>query len=239
MMQKRRALWGLLLVAGPVLASADNGLDGWIPQGWKQVAQATGDLTQDGVDEQLLVLEQTDSSKFKTNDSLGAPLLNLNPRRLLILAKGAGGYQPLLSRDDLLPSEHDADSPCLADPLLEQGGIAIRGGKLIISLGFWVSCGSYSVSSEHFTFRWHDSRLRLIGYDYQQFSRSSGEITEQSVNYLTAKQKVVTGKNEFEPSTAKESWYKLPAMPAFYLDEIALICHQDKAPACGWAPPLP
>lgn len=230
----RYVLLGLLLVAGPVVASAETALAAWVPAGWKQVARATGDLTKDGADDEVLVLEQTAAANLKLNDSLGASQLNLNPRRLLILANTAAGYQPLLSRDDLLPSEHDAEAPCLADPLLEQGGIAVRGGKLMITLGYWLSCGSYGVTTNHFTLRLEGQRLRLIGYDMQSFSRNSGEISETSINYLTAKKKTTSGKNEFEDSTAVEEWSKLADLPKFYLDEMRLDCFASDEPGCGW-----
>lgn len=234
MMRVRSGLLGLLLVAGPVVANADAALAAWVPAGWKQVARATGDLTKDGSDDEVLVLEQTVAANLIPNDSLGAPQLNLNPRRLLILANTAAGYQPLLSRDDLLPSEHDAEVPCLADPLLEQGGIAVRGGKLMITLGYWLSCGSYGVTTDTFTLRLEGERFRLIGFDRQSFSRNSGEISETSINYLTAKKKTTSGKNEFEESTAVEEWTKLADLPPFYLDEIRLNCFAGDEPGCGW-----
>jgi len=226
------ALCGLLFVTSPLLAKS---VDSWIPKGWKQVTTATGDLNKDGSDDEVVVLEKTDPANLKANDAMGAPVLNLNPRRLLVMFKTAEGYQQQLSRDDLLPSEHNADVPCLADPLLDQGGIAITKGKLIIRLGTWLSCGSYSVTNSSFTFRLEGSRLRLIGYDYQQFSRNSGEIYEESINYLTGKEKKTTGGNEFEESTPTVSWLKLAAMPAFYLDAMALDCIAVDSPACGWA----
>lgn len=234
MMPVRYALLGLLLVAGPVVANVDAALAPWVAEGWKQVARATGDLTKDGADDEVLVLEQTAAANLKPNDSLGAPLLNLNPRRLLILIKTTDGYQPLLRRDDLLPSEHDAETPCLADPLLEQGGIAVRGGKLMITLGYWLSCGSYGVTTDTFTLRLEGERFRLIGFDRQSFSRNSGEISETSINYLSAKKKTTNGENEFEESTVVEEWTKLADLPKFYLDEIQLNCFASDELGCGW-----
>ncbi|MBP7547813.1 MAG: hypothetical protein KA754_07675, partial [Corallincola sp.] len=76
--------------------------------------------------------------------------------------------------------------------------------------------------------------LRLIGYDSQSFSRNSGEISETSINYLTAKKKTTSGKNEFEDSTAVEAWSKLADLPKFYLDEMRLDCFASDEPGCGW-----
>ena len=113
MMQKRYVLCGLLFIAGQPLANAFPVLDSVVPNGWKQVATASGDLNKDGTDDDVVVLEQLDPANLKANDGPGVPVLNLNPRRLLVMFKTAEGYQQVLGRDDLLPSEHDADSPCV------------------------------------------------------------------------------------------------------------------------------
>jgi len=52
-----------------------------------------------------------------------------------------------IGRDDLLPSEHDEEVPCLADRL-DGGGVSIKRGNLVIELHTWLSCGSYGVRHE-------------------------------------------------------------------------------------------
>lgn len=128
----------------------------WIPKGWKLIAHKSGDLNRDGLDDVVLVAEQTDPAKFrKNNESLGASTLNLNPRRLIILFKTPNGFRKMLDRDNLLPSEHNEDVPCMADRL-DGGGVSIKRGNLEIGLHTWLSCGSYGVTHETFTFRSED-----------------------------------------------------------------------------------
>lgn len=208
----------LALAAAPAFSRTPGSFDTWIPTGWKLISTATGDLNRDGIEDAALVLEETNPSNLKPNDGLGAPVLNLNPRRLLVLVGTSNGYRKIFSKDGLLPSEHDDGNPCLADPLLEQGGISVSNGKFIVELGTWLSCGSYGVTHSKFTFRLDNERFRLIGYDYSEFSRSTGEASEISINYLTGKKKITTRQNEFEASKPKVSWSQIPGKRNFYLN---------------------
>jgi len=233
----RHIALALLFIATPALSESSDYFNAWVPAGWKLILSATGDLNRDGIEDAVLVLEETNPANFKPNEGLGAPVLNVNPRRLLILLKTPDGYRKVSSRDNLLPSEHDEDSsPCLADPLLEQGGISISDGRLIVKLGTWLSCGSSGVTQQKFTFRLENDRFRLIGYDHSSFSRSTGEASEDSINYLTGRKKTTTGENVFEKNSKPEvSWSRISGKHKFYLDEIAFTCYLgDKQSGCAW-----
>jgi hypothetical protein len=221
----------LLFVTALGFSQSSKPFEAWIPTGWKLIGTATGDLNLDGVDDAVLILEETNPANLKSNEGLGASTLNLNPRRLLILFKMPSGYRKAFSSDKLLPSEHDENSPCLEDPL---GDITVFKERLLINLKSSQSCGSYGVTLEKFTFRLENTRFRLIGYDHSEFSRSSGEKSEYSVNYSTGKKKIITGLNEFEESKPSVSWKRIPGKREFYLDEIALDCDSTDEPGCGW-----
>jgi hypothetical protein len=224
----------LLFAASSALAESPALFEDWIPSGWKLISSATGDLNQDGLDDAVLVVEEENADKLFQNELFGAPVLNLNPRRLIVLFNTQSGYREFLTHDKLLPSEHNLDSPCLADPLLSEGGIAIEQGRILIRLGTWLSCGGYGVSSEKFTFRFEDERFRLIGYDYSQFSRSSGEASEYSVNYLTGRKKATTGGNVFEDTDPSVSWSQVSDSRKFYLEEMSLECYSSDDLGCNW-----
>jgi hypothetical protein len=232
----------LVFFATPVFSEPSSTFNAWIPKGWKLIATATGDLNRDGVEDAVLVLEQTNPANLISNESFGASVFNLNPRRLLVLFKTPEGYRKILSRDNLLPSENDADAPCLADPLIGEGGISISEGKFFIRLVSWLSCGSYGVVHEIFTFRFESTRFRLIGYDYSGFSRSTGEASEDSVNYLTGKRKRTTGQNIFEDSATNSkpevSWSNISGKREFYLDKMTFDCNpsddDEKSFSCTW-----
>jgi hypothetical protein len=224
----------LFFVATSAVSESSASFDAWVPAGWKLILTAAGDLDRDGISDAVLVLEQTNPANLKPHEGLGTSVLNVNPRRLLILLKTSDGYRNILSRDDLLPSENSEVSPCLDDPL-QEGGISVSSGKFIVELRAWLSCGSWGVTHRKFTFRLENNRFRLIGYDYREFSRSTGEGSEDSINYLTGKRRSVTGLNEFEDSKPKVLWSKISGKREFYLDDIVLDCYySNNEPGCAW-----
>lgn len=202
----------------------------WVPEGWRLDRAVTGDLDKDGVADVVLVLQENDQGNRVRNEGLGAPELDTNPRRLVVLLKSSNGLRKIAESSRLLPPENDADSPCLADPL-EEGGVRIERGLLIIDLHYWLSCGSWSVSHSTFTFRFEKERFRLIGLDGYEYMRNSGERSETSTNFLTGKKKVTTGLNQFDESIKPNvSWERLPAMKPVYLDKMSGSCDADDQP---------
>lgn len=176
----------LLLFSGVVVGKpvAEESFGAWVPEGWTLLQQAVGDLDNDSRPDVVLVLEEANPLNRKRNDSMGPAELNLNPRRLLVLLNGETGYRPVLSVDHFLPSEGDEQTPCLDDPL-GMGGVKVDEGLLEISLEYWLSCGSYVVDNHFFTFRYEEDRFRLIGVHISSFTRSSGELEERSIDFLT------------------------------------------------------
>lgn len=234
MLKKCNALFFLfILITFQAIAQNDDSVNEFIPNGWKLISKQFGDLNKDGVNDAILVLEDTKAENFKKNDGLGPAILNINPRRLLILFKNASGYKEEFKRDDIIPSKGNDSFPCLADPL-ENGGVSTTRGLLIIELGTWLSCGGYGVTHEKFSIRYEKSIFRLIGYDYYSFSRSTGEASELSVNYLSGKKISTIGLNEFEDSNPKTTRSKFPNSKLFDLAKISLTCSSNEETPCDW-----
>jgi hypothetical protein len=216
-------------------SAADNSsYQAWVPTGWKLIETAKGDLNRDGHDDVALVLQQTDPALVRKNDVLGPDSLDLNPRRLIVLLHQADGLRKAASVDRFLPTENDADNPCLEDPLAE-GGIRIQRGLLRIDLQYWTSCGSWGVSHQTFSFRLEgpEERFRLVGLDGWEFMRNSGERSEFSKNYLTGKEKITEGLNEFEASHPKTTWKTIQGQKTFFLDKMSLSCAEGE-PTQDW-----
>ncbi len=193
----------------------------FVPKGWKLHSYKVGDLNQDNRADLVVIAEQNDPAKRIKNEDLGTQELNLNPRRLLILLQTDTGYQTAQSIDGFLPSANDADSTCLQDPL-EVGGISIAKGVLNIEKHYWQSCGSWEVSHDTYRFRHENGRFRLIGFDSWSMMRNSGERSEESVNYLTGKKKIVSGLNEFKPGKPKVKWETISSGQTYFLDDTNL-----------------
>lgn len=183
----------------------------FVPKEWKIVALAKGDLNKDKSEDLAIVIEDTNKDNFIENEFLGAPTLNVNPRYLLILFKEKEGYRLAELNRNFIPSENDAESTCLADPFMESGGMDIKKGVLSVSFHYWLSCGSYGVTNEAFKLRWQDGKFVLIGYDHSEFSRSSGEESLTSINFLTKKKSETNGGNMFadNENNPKTVWKKI------------------------------
>lgn len=198
-------LLGLLFAlnaAVPCEAANPDPYAPWVAAGWKLLSSVTGDLDRDGKADAVLVLEQADPANRRKSDGLGAPELNLNPRKLVVQLQTASGLRKVADADQFLPSENDDGSPCLADPL-DEGGVDIARGLLRIELHYWMSCGSYGVTHRTFSFRYDGGRFRLIGAVVREFMRNTGARSETSITYLRGREKVTAGLNEFEPSKPK------------------------------------
>jgi hypothetical protein len=222
-----------LICLGPLLltfagssALASEKWEAHTPKGWRVILDTSGDLTGDKKPEAVIVVEEQDKSKIIGNDRLGNQTLNTNPRRLIVLTPTTTGYRQIQSVGGFLPSEGDAESSCLADPLMENGGIEIKKGVLIVTLNYWLSCGSYGVTKDIFRFRQQGSRFRLIGKGTKSYSRSSGEGEEISINYLTGRKRETTGITVIEPDEGgpvakpKTKWSRIPAEEYQFLDNV-------------------
>lgn len=188
----------------------DHGKDtlAFLPKAWRIVARATGDLNKDGKDDIAIVIEDTKKENFIKNESMGQRLLNLNPRYLLVLFRAGNEYKLAAVNKSFIPSEGDEDATCLADPLLQDGGIYIKKGVLEIDFNYWLSCGSYGVNHSTYKLRWKDSQFLLIGYDSREYSRSLGDESSESINFVTKKKAITTGGNMFDEAKnkAKTVW---------------------------------
>lgn len=193
----------------------------FIPKNWKVLSKVQGDLNGDKQTDLALIIENTDPKNIVTNEGLGNPQLNLNNRKLLILFKAPQGYR-LVASNYSLPTEGDKESPCLADPLGEGDPLTIKNGLVKINLHYWLSCGSWSVYNNAFTFRYQNQSFKLVGYDTDYFHRASGETSAKSINFLTGKIKNTTGGGEFEnQDQAKQvSWSKLKNSYSLKLEQI-------------------
>ena len=171
-------------------------ISSFIPDKWKIIEQAEGDLNKDKKNDFVLIIENTNPENIFQNDNLGSSIINTNPRYLLVLFKTDKGFELKEINKTFLPTEGDLESTCLADPLMD-GGIEIKNGVLMIALHYWLSCGSWYTGSNTYTFRFQKNEFELIGFDSEEFHRASGEMTSASINFSTQKMSITTGGNMF------------------------------------------
>lgn len=168
----------------------------FVPKEWKIYEQVEGDLNKDKKADIVLIIENTNTDNTYFNDGMGSSEINLNPRYLLVLLKTDKGYELKELNKTFIPTEGSEETPCLADPMMD-GGLEIKNGLLLLSLNYWMSCGSWFTSTNTYTFRYQKNEFELIGFDSQEFHRASGEMSATSINFSTKKISTTTGGNMF------------------------------------------
>jgi hypothetical protein len=191
--------------------SGKNSSD-FLPSGWKLIDSADSDLNKDSLPDRVLIIENTDQRNFVHNEGMGDDTLNVNPRILLVLFKDkkTNNYRLVVQNNAFIPPPNDTVSPCLADPLAETEGITIKNGVLGLHFQYWLSCGSWFTSNHDYLFRYQNKHFELIGFNSMEFHRSSGEMSEYSINFSTKKLSHTEGGNMFEETTTKPktTWKK-------------------------------
>lgn len=203
-----------------------------VPKDWILVYYALGDINLDGKDDAIMVVENTDATYLRRNRVVGPKILNMNPRKVMVLFQTATGYQEVLSVANGFPTEHDFKKPCLADPLVEAGEINIENGLVKVALNYTLKCSGYHTTKHTFKFRYESTRFRLIGFDAMQLERISGDATEYSVDYIEGLKKIVTGINIYEKRERYIQSQKLINTQQFYLEEMSLACEPDNQAFC-------
>ncbi len=191
-------------------------VEAFIPQGWRLEFTKSGDLNGDGRPDAVLVVRDDDEKKFIDTGRASSPKFDTNPRILVVaLADAAGGYDLVLENHTLIARTTD---PWQQDPLdpngIQEGEIAIKNGTLRITLGYFAG----DMGHITYTFRYQHKRLEMIGYDRVNVTRSSGVMSDLSINYSTrrAERKVGHISNDENKVTVK----KLPNKPLLALPQI-------------------
>ena len=184
-----------------------NSLEDVIPKGWKIVSQSFGDLTADGIEDVVIVIQGTDSTKIDFNEDIEADPIDLNPRILAIFSGGgtSRGFTKKMQANEFIIGR---DSPTMDEPF---DGVEItKNGTLKIDFHFWYSFGSWSTSNHTYLFRYQHHQFELIGYDSYESDRGNGETTDRSINFSTRKMKITKGNSsEDEPHSVEWKEFEL------------------------------
>ena len=180
-------------VAYPSLPDRAAGAAGFVPAGWLLEASASGDIDRDGRSDLAMVLRMNDPANVIPGGTEGfcGDTLDTNPRIVAVaLAEAAGGYRLGTSDNELMPRR---DNPCALDwfGAPEQKHRARGDPHRSRALH---ERGRLGHGATSFTFRWEDAGLRLIGYDFSNVRRNTGDVTGISINYLTGRAKLTRGR---------------------------------------------
>lgn len=184
------------------------------PKGWRVEYRVEGDLNGDRRADLVLVLRQQNPANIVNNDGLGGERLDTNPRLLLIGLAGQDGYRLAVANHSFIPRHLE---PTLSDAL-EQSP-EIRNGVLSITLNYFASAGGWTMSNATARFRWQDNGLRLIGHDYAEVQRNTGETLDRSVNFLTRRVSTTTSSIEADQDPAPV-WSRLENAPLLTINQV-------------------
>lgn len=206
-----RMLFLALIAAVPVLAMAQH-FPGRVmtveeikPENC-EIFTATGDLNKDGRADVVIIATPKNKQHMKTRDD--GYTYNFNqPVLAIYFATRAGGYELWKKYDKMLPHPEDEYY------FINTSVTITERGTLQFDIEGFSSAGSYGSSNNTYLFRYQDNDFYLIGSEYSEFSRNTGESVKTSNNYLTNKC-LTTKSNEFDKNVKTTSkWSKLPAKP--------------------------
>ena len=183
-----------------------------VPEGWEH-KEAQGDLNKDGIKDLVVLTKPNFKENMMTRDD--GYEYNFNPYILAIyFGQAEGGFQLWKQYENLFEPDSEWISNDVDVEITERG-------TLNIDTNPFSSGGSYDKSLSTYTFRFQDGDFYLIGKECTEMSRSTGEMTTVSENYLTWKRQTIKD-NAFEEGKKKETWSKLTKSPLEKLGEEGL-----------------
>lgn len=155
----------------------------FLPKGYVIFEQINGDLNKDGIEDCILIIKGTDTSKIITDEFRGK--LDRNRRGIIVLFDKKDHFVLAAKNYDCFSSENE-DGGVYFPPELS---IEIKKGNLYFHYGH----GRYGYWQ--YTFRYKNSDFELIGYDE---SSDRGPVIERmtSINFLSKKKQEKVNTNE-------------------------------------------
>jgi hypothetical protein len=212
-------LAGLQAAEAPLVLP--KGAQGFLPSGSKVISLATGDFNADGQADLVFVGEATDPKKITKRDD--GYEQNSNTRTIVVLLADKEGYRKIVESAKFIPPAYTFEFDNLLDRFHE---LKVEKGIVSVTFNWFASAGTWWTSLDTFKFRLEQGRVRLIGSEEDSYSRTLGDKTLTSTNYLTGKRKIISGLNEFDEkeSRPKVAWENLDAKKPLYLEDL---------PPCG------
>lgn len=172
----------------PAIAETGAKTSDFIPQNWKTLGEAKGDLNGDKIPDTAFVIQGSDPKFIAKNDGLGTDTFDTNPRMLVILFGTSDGYKLAEKSTTFVAS---SDYPTMEEPF---DSIEIKNGVLQIKQHIFMSAGGWGTSNYTYKLRYQNGDFAVIGADTTSVQRNTGEMESRSYNFLTRKVQVETGR---------------------------------------------
>ena len=197
----------------PAIPAAAASAAAFVPAGWRIESQVSGDLDGAGAPDIALVLRGRDAAAIIPAEMCENPF-DTNPRILIVALAAPGGYRRVVANHALIPRR---DNACQMD-WFSDGSIRIERGTLNLDLERMMSAGGWDAGTTSFHFQWRNGEIRLIGYDFSNARRNTGEFKSLSINFLTRRAKTTLGNLSSDDESVR--WSRLRPAPLPTLDEI-------------------
>lgn len=155
----------------------------FIPKGFIVFEKIPGDLNKDSIDDCVLIIKGTDTSKITTDEYRGQS--DRNRRGIIVLFNKKGHYELALKNYDCFSSEQEDGGVYFAPEL----SIEIKKGNLYVHYGH----GRYGYWK--YTFRFQKTDFELIGYDASD-NHEPVVNSKTSINFSTKIKQVKVNTNE-------------------------------------------
>jgi hypothetical protein len=209
----------------PALPARAADAGGFVPAGWRVVAEERGDLNGDGAADLVLLMRMRDPANIVTLPPPSGPAqLDTNPHLLAVaFARPEGGYRLAVANHGLFPRRiwpWDGEDP------LGEDTIGVARGVLRVHFGHLRGASS-------FRFRWQGGAMRLIGYE--STGAAAGCVYGISINYSTGRARLENGLISGDRS--RVAWRRLRGGDRPTLDRIDLETFIPDLAIAG--PPVP
>lgn len=193
----------------PTLAPTAKTHTGFVPQNWKLLDHAAGDLNKDKIPDYAMVLEYNryiTAYEYTSYDTLKT----VSKPRILAIAFGKkdGTYALAQTSNTFILTSDTLDY--MDDPFSD---ITIAGGVLKIEFQLFHTMGSWYVTNTKYIFRYQDQQFALIGADNNSFHRATHDYEDYSFNFSTKKWSLTTGSdNSAQKPVVKWHTLSLPRL---------------------------
>lgn len=199
----------LLTFVNYSIQAQTNVIEDFIPKGYVLYDKVFGDLNKDKQEDCILIIKGTNKENIVKNRF--DEVVDRNRRGIIILFKTQNGYQKATENLSCFYSENEDGGVYYAPEL----SFEVKRGNLVV----YYTHGRYGWWK--YTFRFQDSKFKLIGYDVS----NGGAVTnsETSINFLTKKRLVrenINEEAEGNDEVFKETWSKIIIEKLLSLSEI-------------------
>jgi len=176
----------------------------FVPQGWKILDSASGDLNKDKLVDFAVILQHKDGIKILKSEEGDSETVTTQPRMLIILFRCNSSNKYMLKEQNNSFILNN-DNSTMEEPYQS---IKIINGALRLDFQLFSNMGSWFITSSSYIFRYQNNDFFLIGAEYKSFNRANQDYEDYSYNFSTKEWSLTTG-NESSNTKPKVEWHKL------------------------------